>query len=324
MPQLSPAVSVVAPCYNEAAVLPALIARLDGALAGFDAEIVLVNDGSSDRTWELIGDYAARDPRVVAVNLSRNYGHQLALTAGLAETSGAVVLVIDADLQDPPEALAAMLALMEQTGADVVYGQRTARPGETLLKRATASLFYRLMNWLADAPLPRDAGDFRLMTRRVVDHFLAMPERHRYVRGMVSWIGYQQVAYPYERSVRAAGETHYTFSKMARFAADAVAGFSVKPLALAFRGAGLCGFAAVAILIASAVWGVRREQVPTGGLLAGLILMLGAGQFLALGIIGEYLGRVAEQARGRPLYVVESVVRARTAAQPKFVTRHVA
>ena len=321
-----PAVSVVVPCYNESAVLPALIARLTAAVAGHDAELVLVNDGSADDTWARIAEFAARDRRVVGVNLSRNYGHQLALTAGLAECSGSVVLVIDADLQDPPEALSAMLARMDATGADVVYGQRTARPGETLLKRATAHAFYRLMTWLADAPLPRDAGDFRLMTRRVVDQFLAMPERHRYVRGMVSWIGFKQVAYPYARAARAAGETHYTLKKMTRFAADAVAGFSTKPLTLAFRAGGLCGLFAALTLVSAAIWGLREQAVPTGGLLAGLILAIGAGQFAALGVIGEYLGRVAEQARGRPLYVIDAVVRGAVATLPNLApaARHVA
>lgn len=318
MTSFPPAVSVVVPCFNEAAVLPTLYGRVAAVLGGYHAELVLVNDGSSDATWDLIAGFAAADPRVVGVNLSRNHGHQLALTAGLAESSGAVVLVIDADLQDPPEALPDMLALMDKEGADVVYGRRTARPGETWRKRATAHVFYRVMGWLADAPLPRDAGDFRLMTRRVVDQFLRMPERHRYVRGMVSWIGFKQVPYPYARAARAAGETHYTFKAMTRFAADAVAGFSTRPLALAFRAAVLCGALAVLALTLAAGWGWQAGEVPTAGLLAALVLMLGAGQFAALGVIGEYLGRMAEQARGRPLYIVADVVRGRTAVLPKL------
>lgn len=306
-----PAVSVVVPCYNEAAVLDALYARLAPVCDAVDAEIVLVNDGSADDTWDRMTALAAVDSRVVCVNLSRNHGHQLALTAGLSVCRGEQVLVIDADLQDPPESLPEMQALLHWELADVVYGQRTSRAGETRLKRWTAHVFYRVLGMLADTPIPRDTGDFRLMTRRVVDHFLAMPERHRYVRGMVSWLGFKQVAYHYERSPRAAGETHYTLARMARFAADAVVSFSTKPLALAFRAGAACWLLAAVSLALATAWGVRTETVPTGGLLAGLLFALAGGQFLALGVIGEYLGRLFDQSRGRPLFVIESVVRGR-------------
>jgi dolichol-phosphate mannosyltransferase len=260
---------------------------------------------------------AGRDPHLVCVNLSRNHGHQLALTAGLSVCRGETVLVIDADLQDPPEALPDMLALMAREKADVVYGQRASRPGETWFKKLTAHAFYRLLGWLADAPIPADTGDFRLMSRRVVDQFLALPERHRYVRGLVTWVGFKQVPYRYDRHPRAAGETHYTLRKMVRFAWDAITSFSAKPLALPFRAGGLCLGLAALTLAAAGGWGVAYREVPTTGLLAGLILLIGGGQFLALGVIGEYLGRVATEVRGRPLFVIDKVVRGKAAELPR-------
>jgi dolichol-phosphate mannosyltransferase len=306
----APALSVVVPCYNEEPILDALHARLTAVCeeVGADYEIVLVNDGSTDGTWNRMEALAGDDPALVCVNLSRNHGHQLALTAGLSVCRGDFILVLDADLQDPPEALPAMLALMAQESADVVYGRRMTRAGETWFKRLTAHAFYRLLGWLADAPIPRDTGDFRLMTRRVLDQFLAMPERHRFVRGLVSWIGFKQVAYPYERDPRAAGATHYTLRQMLRFAGDAVTGFSVKPLALPLRAGALCLLAAVGTWLAAGWWGLANGEVPTAGLLAGLVLVLAGGQFLALGVIGEYLGRLSAEARGRPLFVIERVV----------------
>jgi dolichol-phosphate mannosyltransferase len=311
-----PALSVVVPCFNEEPVLDVLHARLTAVCeeVGADYEIVLINDGSTDGTWAKMEALADRDPALVCVNLSRNHGHQLALTAGLSVCRGDHVLVIDADLQDPPEALPEMLALMARESADVVYGQRVGRAGETLFKKLTAHAFYRLLGWLAEAPIPRDTGDFRLMTRRVLDQFLAMPERHRFVRGMVSWVGFKQVPYHYERQPRAAGETHYTLGKMLRFAGDAVTGFSVKPLALPARAGVMCLLAAALTGLLAGWWGLAHGEVPTAGLLAGLMLLLAGGQFVALGVMGEYLGRMYAEVRGRPLFVIERVVRGRSAA----------
>jgi dolichol-phosphate mannosyltransferase len=308
--------SVVVPCYNEAGVLDALHARLTAVCRGLRIgyEIVLVNDGSQDRTWEVMTRLAARDPNLVCVNLSRNHGHQLALTAGLAECRGRRILVIDADLQDPPELLPDMLEVMDRERADVVYGKRVSRQGETWFKRATAAAFYRLLGWFSDTPLPRDTGDFRLMSARVREAFLAMPERHRYVRGMISWIGYRQVAFTYERHPRAAGETHYTLRKMVRFAWDAVTGFSVKPLTLPMRAAGVCLAAAAAVGIGAGWWWLARSEIPGIGLLAGLNLLLAAGQFAALGISGEYLGRMYSEVRGRPLFLIDDVIRTEASA----------
>jgi len=322
----APTVSVVIPCYNEELVLDALYDRMSRVCEnlGSDYEIVLINDGSKDRTWEKMADLAARDPNLVCVNLTRNHGHQLALTAGLSVCTGEQILVIDADLQDPPEVLPEMMALMAAEGADVVYGQRTKRDGETLFKKITAHIFYRTLAWLADNDFPRDTGDFRLMTRRVLDQFLAMPERHRYVRGMISWIGYKQVPYKYERHARHAGETNYTVKRMVRFAMDAITSFSVKPLTLSFRAGALCQVFSMLTVVLAGIWWVVYSEVPTVGLLTALVLMLGGGQFLTLGVIGEYLGRMYAEVRGRPLYLIEQVLRNRAVAVPQASRREVA
>jgi len=309
--------SVVVPCYNEEAVLPALYRRLSAVCGGLgtDYEIVLVNDGSRDDTWRVMTALAAADPHLVCVNLSRNHGHQLALTAGLSECRGDAVLVIDADLQDPPELLPDMLAVMRRDGADVVYGRRTARDGETWFKRVTAHVFYRGLARLVDTPMPTDTGDFRLMSRRVVDRLIAMPEQHRYVRGMVSWLGYKQVPLDYRRGPRAAGESKYTLRHMLRFAGDAISGFSVKPLVLPVRVGGLCLSASALVFLLAGWWWAAGGGVPTGGLLAGLLLLLAGGQFVTLGVMGHYLGRTLAEVRGRPLFLVDTVVRGPAAVE---------
>ena len=228
--------SIVVPCYNEEACLRELHVRLTRAAeaaVGDGYEIVLINDGSRDRTWEIMRELAAGDPRLVAINLSRNHGHQLALTAGLDLCVGQRILIIDADLQDPPELLAEMMAEMDRQQADVVYAVRRARAGETAFKKGTAKLFYRTLSRLADIDIPRDTGDFRLMSRRALDALLSLQEQARFIRGMVAWIGFKQVPFLYDRAERYAGETGYPLGKMIRFALDAVTGFSTAPLRFA-------------------------------------------------------------------------------------------
>ena len=312
MDATAPDLSVVIPCYNEAPVLDAMHARMTAACAGAGVgyEIVLVNDGSKDATWDKMVELAAADPHLVCVDLSRNHGHQLALTAGLHACRGERILIIDADLQDPPEALPAMLAQMDRDEADVVYGQRLARPGETWFKRFTAYAFYRMLNSLTDCPIPADTGDFRLMTRRVLDEFLALPERHRFIRGMVSWLGYKQVPYFYDRHPRAAGETHYTLRRMVRLASDAVTGFSTKPLTLPLSAGWACEGLAAVTWLAAAAWWLAGNGLPSIGLLSGLVFALTGGQFLVLGVMGEYLGRVYGEVRNRPLFLVRETLRA--------------
>jgi polyisoprenyl-phosphate glycosyltransferase len=304
-----PALSVVAPCYNEQDALPEFLRRIGAALdaAGGVCEVVLVDDGSRDRTWEMMTQAAAADSRVVAVRLMRNHGHQLALTAGLSVCRGERILIIDADLQDPPELLAAMMTLMDQ-GADVVYGQRRQRDGESLFKRTTAAAFYRLIGRLTDVEIPADTGDFRLMNRRVLDLLLAMPERHRFIRGMVAWIGGRQVPLVYDRQARVAGESKYPLSKMIRFAADAITAFSVVPLMASMTIGWIMAAVGIGFFVYSIVGWLMGANLPGWTSIMAAIGLLGGMQFLMLGIIGAYLGRLYDQSKGRPLFMIRDIV----------------
>ena len=304
------ALSIVVPCYNEQECLAALHERLAKAAqsaVGEDYELVLVNDGSTDRTWPMMKDMAAEDPRLVAINLSRNHGHQLALTAGLDLCRGEAVLIIDADLQDPPELLGDMMALMEREQADVVYGVRTARAGETRFKRATAAAFYRMLARATDVDIPLDAGDFRLMSRRALNVLLAMPEQARFIRGMVAWIGFRQVPFQYRRDERFAGETKYPVRKMLRFAIDALTGFSSAPLKLASH-AGLWLAAGSVVIVAYILiaW-AAGQSIPGWTSLMLVVVVLGAVQMFVLGMMGEYIGRLYSQAKQRPLYIIQEI-----------------
>jgi dolichol-phosphate mannosyltransferase len=309
--ELKPHLSIVAPCYNEQEVLGEFARRAlaAGQSLGRPFEIVLVNDGSTDGTWAMMNDLAARQPEVIAVNLSRNHGHQRALTAGLAVCRGEWVFILDADLQDPPELLSAMIEKARAEEADVVYGVRRTRPHDTPFKRATTMLFYRILDRLADTRIPLDTGDFRLMSRRALDVLNAMPEQHRFLRGMISWIGYRQVALEYDRDARFAGETKYPFRKLLRLAIDGVTSFSIKPLRLAAYLGLLTGvFAVILVIYAVISWWLRSPLQGWASLMAGVAL-LGSVQLFVLGVIGEYLGRLYEQAKGRPLFVIDRIVR---------------
>jgi dolichol-phosphate mannosyltransferase len=302
--------SVVIPCFNEEACIEVLHRRVAAAAkkaVGDDYEIVLINDGSRDSSWTVMQRLAAGDPHLVAINLSRNHGHQLALTAGLDLCGGDVILVIDADLQDPPELLGDMLATMRAEGADVVYGVRKSRAGETTFKRATAHGFYRLLSRATEVDIPLDAGDFRLMSRRALDALLAMPEQARFVRGMVAWIGFRQVPFLYDRQERLAGETKYPLRKMVRFALDALTGFSSAPLKLASH-AGLWLAVGSLLLIVYIVYswvGGRSIQGWTSLML--VVVVLGAVQMFVLALMGEYIGRLYNEAKRRPLYIVQDI-----------------
>jgi dolichol-phosphate mannosyltransferase len=306
--------SIVIPCYNEAEGIEELCRRVTGACANLDKpyEVVLVNDGSRDSTWRKMTEAAQADSRIIGVNLSRNHGHQLALSAGLTLCRGERILILDADLQDPPELMGEMMALMDQ-GADVVYGQRRTRAGETVFKKFSASLFYRIIEKLTDVPIPRETGDFRMMSRRALDVLIAMPERHRFIRGMVSWIGFRQVPLLYDRAARFAGETKYPLRKMIRFAIDAVTSFSVKPLALASFVGVISGFLAVIMLVYSIVSWFVLKTTPGWSSLMAVVTLLGSVQLLVLGIFGEYLGRLYEQSKGRPLFIIQQVVQSQQA-----------
>lgn len=300
--------SVVIPCYNEEQCLNELWRRVrESCLPVTESfELVLVDDGSRDRTWPMMVELHRADPRVVGLRLSRNHGHQLALTAGLSVCRGQRILVLDADLQDPPELLPQMMALMDD-GADVVYGQRIDRAGESWFKKQTAKGFYRLVNWMSDAPIPADTGDFRLMSRRVLKVFNAMPEAHRYIRGMISWVGFRQEPLLYRREGRYAGQTKYPLRKMLRLAADAIISFSTMPLRLAALLAGVFALFGVALLV-YVILSWMRGQAVTGwaSLLAALSIMSSA-QLTVMAVMGAYLGRLYEQSKGRPLFIVEQL-----------------
>lgn len=302
--------SIVIPCFNEEACIPELHRRLTGAArkaVGDDYEIVLVNDGSRDGSWSAMQQLAAADPHVVGVNLSRNHGHQLALTAGLDLCRGQIILIIDADLQDPPELLPAMLDAMRQQEADVVYGVRRSRAGETTFKRATAHGFYRLLSRATEIDIPLDAGDFRLMSRRALDALLAMPEQSRFIRGMVAWIGFRQVPFVYDREERFAGTTKYPLSKMLRFAFDALTGFSSAPLKLASHAGLLLSLGSLLLLTYIAYAFLSGQNIQGWTSLMLVVVVLGAVQMFVLALMGEYIGRLYNEVKGRPLYIVQEV-----------------
>jgi dolichol-phosphate mannosyltransferase len=296
-------ISVVAPAYDEAELIEPFVRRTLAALDGEQVELVIVDDGSTDGTGEALDRLAAGEPRLRVVHLSRNFGHQAALTAGLEHARGEAVVMIDADLQDPPEVIPRMLAEWRR-GIDVVYAVRTQRPGESRFKLQTAHWFYRLFDALSDVHLEPDAGDFRLVSRRALTALLAMPERSRFLRGMTAWVGYTQLGIPYERAARTAGETKFSLGRMLRFSIDAISSFSHAPLRLATY----IGFllAAVAFLAMPVIVVLRLAGAYQSGFatITLIVLLLGGIQLIAIGILGEYLGRIYDEVKHRPLYVV--------------------
>ncbi|MFD0850351.1 glycosyltransferase family 2 protein [Sphingosinicella xenopeptidilytica] len=301
--------SVVIPCFNEFECLDALYERVSAtcrAAVESNYEILLINDGSKDRTWEKIAAYADKDPAIVGVNLSRNYGHQLALTAGLNLCRGERVLILDADLQDPPELLGEMMAKMD-AGFDVVYGQREERQGETLFKRGTAALFYRFLSRLVDIDIPQDTGDFRLMSRKALDHLNAMPEHYRFVRGLVSWLGFRQTSVRYSRAERFAGTTNYPLSKMIRLAFDAITAFSISPLRIASHVGIILGLLFMLFLGGVLYSWANGDVVPGWTSIVTIVLLVGSIQLITLGIMGEYVGRTYMESKRRPLFIVDEV-----------------
>ena len=308
--------SVVAPVYNEEALLEDFYARVCSALDGLRFELVLVDDGSSDSTPELLDQLASADPAVHVVYLSRNFGHQTALTAGLDHARGDAVVMLDADLQDPPELIPRMLDHW-RAGCDVVYAVREQRDGESRFKLATARWFYKLFDWLAQVQLQHNSGDFRLLDRRALNALLSMRERSRFLRGMTVWVGYRQAAVPYKRDARYAGETKYTLSKMLRFSLDAISSFSHRPLQLATLLGFLIStlaFIAIPVVIVLRILG---SYLPGFGSITIAILLLGGIQLIALGIIGEYVGRIYDEVKGRPLYFVRSRLNIREDETPE-------
>ncbi len=302
------ALSIVVPCHNEADALPLLVPRLLALCANVSgaSEILLVNDGSTDATAAIMEQLAAAHPQVVAVHLARRYGQQIALSAGLSLCRGARIFIIDADLQDPPELLPDMMRLMDE-GADVVYGQRRKRDGESAFKRQSARFFYRFMRLAGDEALPPDTGDFRLFNRRVWELLQRMPERQRFLRGMIAWIGLKQVALPYDRKPRPAGVSKYPLRRMLHFAMDAITSFSVFPLRLSLWLSFGCSLLAAALLLYVLVVWLFGATVWGWASLATILLFFFALQFFCIGMIGEYVGRIYLESKQRPLFIIDRV-----------------
>jgi polyisoprenyl-phosphate glycosyltransferase len=305
-----PDVSLVVPAYNEEIVLPEFLARARAALdaTGLSWEIVFADDGSKDATAEMIRAYHLQDPRIGLVSLSRNFGKEIAMTAGIDHARGRAVVVIDADLQDPPELIADLVARWKE-GYDVIYARRTAREGETNLKRLTSHMFYRVINKVADQPIPADVGDFRLMSRRAVDALSQLRERHRFMKGLFSWIGFRQIAVPYTRAPRAAGRTKWNYWRLWNLSIEGITSFSIGPLQFAsyfgFLIAIMAGVYGVFILLQTIIFSNPVHGYPS---LLVVVLFLGGIQLLTLGVIGEYIGRIFNETKGRPLYLVSEAL----------------
>jgi glycosyltransferase involved in cell wall biosynthesis len=298
--------SLIIPMHNEAAVLPTTLAAIKAALGGLgvEYEIIGVDDGSTDDTFAVLSRLAEADPRLRGLRLSRNFGKEAALSAGLDHCDGDMVVPIDADLQDPPSLIADFITLWE-AGYDVVYGVRTERRSDTFFKRATAGVFYRVFNKISDVPIPGDTGDFRLMDRAVVEALRALPERNRFMKGLFAWVGFRQVGVPYVRPERAAGTTSFNGPRLFRFALDGITAFSTAPLRI-WSLVGLAGAAAALgyalFLIAHVL--VQGRDIPGYASLMVVLLLFSSFQMIALGVFGEYLGRMYQEIKGRPLYII--------------------
>ncbi|HEV7213629.1 MAG TPA: glycosyltransferase family 2 protein [Chloroflexota bacterium] len=301
--------SVVAPVYNESATLPDFYQRLSAVMEGFEEpyEVVLVDDGSRDDSLEVMRCLHAEDPRVKVLSFSRNFGHQIAISAGIDAADGDAVIVIDSDLQDPPEVIIDLVAAWRR-GYEVVYAVRTARQGETRFKLATAKVFYRLLSRIAAVDIPHDTGDFRLMDRRAATAMRGLREHHRFMRGLSSWIGYRQTGVPYVRQERKAGSTSYPFRKMLKLAIDAMTSFSYLPLQLASTfGFSIAGLSVLGIILTIILRLTNRTVAGQATTLVA-VLFLGGIQLIFLGVIGEYLGRIYDEVKGRPLYLIREAL----------------
>lgn len=301
--------SIVIPMYYEEEVVDECYNRLDkvlNELKDYDYEIIFVNDGSKDKTLELLTAIAEKNKKVKIVSFSRNFGHQAAVTAGLQYVTGDVVLIIDADLQDPPELIPDMLKLWED-GNEVIYGERKSREGESVFKLFTASMFYKTLNALSDVEIPKNTGDFRLVDRKVVDTINAMPEHNKFLRGLFSWVGYKQYAFKYERKERFAGETKYPLKKMLKLAGDGIIGFSTKPLKM-LGGLGILSifisFIVLVYAILSFIFGWGNLTAGWTSLMVAITFFAGV-QLLALWILSEYIGRIYDESKKRPQYIVD-------------------
>jgi polyisoprenyl-phosphate glycosyltransferase len=322
---MAPLLSLVLPVFNEEEVIPALLGRLATLLDRLPlrTEVIFVDDGSVDASARLLREAVQRDPRLRLLSLSRNFGHQPAITAGLDHASGDAVVVMDADLQDPPEVVAELVARWQQ-GFDVVHARRRRRAGETWMKLVTARAFYRLFAALSPVPTVPDSGDFRLMSRRVVLAMRSLEESHRFLRGLVAWVGFRQTVVEYDRPERPAGRTKFPFTRMTRFAMDGITSFSTAPLRLATYLGLLVGLVAVGVA-AWAAWDhfVAHRTIQGWTSLIVVVSLIGAVQFVLIGIVGAYVGRIYEEVKRRPLYIVSEEVSSATAGErsPKSLAR---
>lgn len=309
--QASSKLSIIVPCFNEEEVIAETVSQIVSfadSLSDLSVEIIFVDDGSKDRTFVMLKEAAAVDQRIKVISFSRNFGHQIAVTAGVNMATGDAVVLIDADLQDPPSVIHQMLAKWRE-GFDVVYGVRTERAGESSFKLSSAKLFYRILNSLSSVSIPLDTGDFRLMDRRVVRVLADMPERDRFVRGMVAWVGFKQFALPYKRLERFAGVSKYPLRKMFRFALDGILSFSTKPLQVAVGFGFICAsFSVFGILYALFLRLFTNIWVEGWTALMIAVLFIGGVQLICLGILGEYVGRIYNEAKRRPLYIVRTQI----------------
>lgn len=306
----NPLISIVVPCYNEEEVIFEFYRRIYVVLTTHHLryELIFVNDGSRDHTFVQLAQLASHDSKIKVINLSRNFGHQVAVSAGIDFANGDVVILIDADLQDPPEMMVEFLNKWQE-GYQVVYAVRKQREGETWFKKITAKWFYRLLNWLAEINIPLDTGDFRLMDRSIVNQLKRIKEKHRFLRGLVAWVGFSQIGIEYFRDERYAGTSKYTLKKMFRFAFDGITSFSTKPLRLA----SITGFAFSLLSIVGIVWALllkimTHQTIPGWTSTIIMVLFVGSIQFGLIGILGDYVGRIYDEVRDRPLYIISDFI----------------
>lgn len=313
MPNDKVRVSVIVPCYNEESVINETYSRLSKVMqhAGYEHELIFINDGSRDSTAQLLNAIAEKNSSAVVIHFSRNFGHQPAVTAGLNYCTGTHAIIIDADLQDPPELIPDMMNMALTGDYNIIYGMRKARKGETFFKKLTAKLYYRLLNFLSETELPVDTGDFRLVDRKVIDAFNKLGEKHKYIRGLMSWIGFKQAPIYYDRDPRFAGETHYPFLKMVTFATRGLLYFTKKPLRLATQ----LGFLSILVGLGLAVYVTASrylypEQIVSGwSSLFVALIFFGGVQLLTIGVLGAYLGNIFDEVKSRPEYIVDTIIK---------------
>jgi glycosyltransferase involved in cell wall biosynthesis len=312
MGQKAEKICLIVPCYNEQEVIDACHSRIIGAisaLSDYTFEIIYINDGSSDQTLAHLEALNRNDPRVTVINLSRNFGKEAAMTAGLDHADGDAVIILDADLQDPPELIAEMIEVWKRENADVVYGQRVSRQGETWLKKFTAFSFYRVINWISRVKIPRNTGDFRLMSKRTVDSLRQLQEHHRFMKGLFSWVGFKQVPMTYHRHPRLAGRTKWDYLKLWNFSLEGITGFSTTPLKMAsLLGLLIAIFSVIfgAIIIIKTL--TEGRDIPGYASLMVMVTFMGGIQLLSIGLLGEYVGRIFNETKRRPLYLIDKIV----------------